>query len=97
LNGDQFHFRRTDGLVPTCCATCLHAIVRGGQRGGALRRWCSLRETFLPQHSRARLRYNTCDGHELAEDSPEALDIYERLIPDDNRWVYERDFAKRAS
>ncbi len=30
--GDQFHFRRTDGLVPACCATCLHAIVRGGQR-----------------------------------------------------------------
>jgi len=64
---------------------------------GALRRWCNLRETFLPQHSRARLRYNACDGHELPEDSAEALDIYERLAPDPDGWVYERDFAKRAS
>ena len=90
---EQYHYSRRDGFDPECCATCLHAVIRGGQRGAGLRRWCALREAFLRVKERERLRYNGCDGHTLDTASAEAMAIWQRLTPDEQGWS-ERDFAR---
>jgi hypothetical protein len=93
LTPEQYHYGRRDGFDPHCCATCRHAIVRGGRRGGGLRRWCDLRQAFLPLKERERLRYNGCDGHELDTASAGAIAIWNRLAPDADGWS-DRDFVQ---
>ena len=93
MNHDPYHYGRRDGFDPQCCGSCRFAILHGGHRGNAVRRYCKLRATWLPFKSRERLRAFGCDGHELDAESAEALALWERLTPDEHGWS-ERDFAR---
>jgi len=66
----------------------------GAQRSSAtLRRYCQLRDAWLPSKDRERLRTVGCDAHELDDASAEALALWNRITPDEHGWS-ERDFAR---
>lgn len=81
MTSDGYQFGRRDGASAQCCGTCGFAILHGGRGTNAVRRWCKLRQTWLPFKERERLRAFGCNGHQRDTASRESLALWERLTP----------------
>lgn len=95
MSANPYSFGRRDGRDPKCCATCALAILHGGHGTHAVRRWCKLRQTWLPFKERDRLRMLGCTGHQRDMESREARDLWERMAPntDADGWC-DQDFER---
>ena len=81
MSANPYNFGRRSGRDPTCCATCALAILHGGHRAHVVRRWCKLRQTWLPFKERDRLRMFGCTGYVRDRVSREAIEWWERMAP----------------